>query len=136
MDVDSCEQVHRLLVLHEKVVELSEHLGRILESEENLSVPEYAGYAVNPRSSLAHASEEEIPELVFDEDGDFRFDDVEESVGSSLGVERDIADDIGSFIVFPHFVARWGEEGEQDFVLRMVLPDEFHEWASLLKFSE
>ena len=118
------------------MVELAEHLGRILESEENLSFPEYAGYAVNSCSPLSHASEEEIPELVFDKDSDFRFDDVEESVGSSLCVERNVADDVGSFIVFPHFVTRWREKSEQDFVFRMVFPDEFHEWASLLEFSE
>ena len=77
-----------------------------------------------------------IPELILDEIGLDRTYDPQESAGVGNRVERQVADDVGSLVVLAHLVAAGREERQQDFILRVVAPQLFHEWSSLLKLTQ
>ena len=74
-----------------------------------------------------------IPELILDEEGGHRTDGPQETTGVGDGVERQVTDDVGPFVVLAHLIARRREEREQNLVLRMVATELFHQWAPLLE---
>ena len=77
-----------------------------------------------------------VPKLVLDEESHHRVDGTQETASVSDGVERQISDDISTFVVLAHLIARRREECEQDLILRMILAQLFHERAALFELSQ
>ena len=73
---------------------------------ENLVGAEDAGYAVNRDAAAMQSCEIVLPELVFDKEGHRRMSNLEEFACVELGVEGQIADDIGTFVVLADFISR------------------------------
>ena len=84
----------------------------------------------------AQFREQVQPELVFDEDGDFGVYGVEKPAGVTRGVDRQVEDMVGSGVVFPDFVARRREEGEQDFVFGVFPAQLLDDRAALFELAE
>ena len=77
-----------------------------------------------------------VPELILDEEGHDRPDRPQETAGIADGVERQVADDVGTLVVLTHLIARRREEGEQNLVLRMVATELLHERTALLELAQ
>ena len=71
VNAETCKQFFRLLVLNEEIVELIEWLGHAVPLEEMLIFTEDAADTIDLHASLMSSMEIMIPELIFDEDGDF-----------------------------------------------------------------
>ena len=76
------------------------------------------------------------PELIFDEYRNRGTGDVEEFPDAVGGVERQIDHGVGEMVVFPHLVARGGEEAEQHRHFGMLALEPFDHRAALLKLAE
>ena len=121
-DANLSQQLTALLVLHEEVGEAVEHTTVLatIPLEEYLVGTEDAGDAVDRHMAVLQDVEVVVPELVLDEerhDGTHR---TQEADGVDGGVERQVADDVGTLVVLAHLVARGREEGQQDLVLRIL----------------
>ena len=77
-----------------------------------------------------------IPELILDEKSHYWPHQPQESYGIDWRVDRQIADDVGTFVVLAHFIARRREKGEQNLVFGMLASQAFHDRPSLLELSE
>ena len=104
--------------------------------EEILSFSEDARYTVQWNFVVMKPVNIVAPELIFDENGDFRTCKFHETSCVERSVDGEIGDDVRHLIVFPDLVSRGREEGEQDFILRAFSSQTFHQRSSLLKFPQ
>ena len=132
------QQFFRLLVLHEQDVERFERLPphAAVGTEEDRIAAEDGRNDEGPHMPAAQFREQVQPELVFDEDGDFGVYGVEKPAGVTRGVDRQVEDMVGSGVVFPDFVARRREEGEQDFVFGVFPAQLLDDRAALFELAE
>ena len=135
---DAGEELTRGLVLHKDEIETTERVAiRSADgAEEELAGAEDAGDEVGGDASAPQLVERVQPKLVLDEKSEGRADTVEEGTDAAWEVEREVADDIGARIVAADVVARWGEEREDDFVVRMALAHGLKQGSPLLKLTE
>ena len=98
------KQFLRLFVLYEQMVEAFKRLSRTIPFEEVLLRAEDAGNAVNLHTLVAHHCEVVSPEFIFDEKDYLRMCKAKETCHVAGSVERHIADYIGAFVVFSHFI--------------------------------
>ena len=133
-----CEQLLRLLVLDKEHVEGLERLTppAPIGAEEDGVAAEDRRDDVGADLAAAEFAQQVEPVLVFDEDGDLGMGDVEEAAGVPRGVERQVEEVVGPFVVLADLVARGGEEGEQDLVFGMRPAQVLDDRASLFEFSE
>jgi len=107
-DADVGEQPPALLVLDEEAGEALQHIGiaAAIPAEEDLVGPEDARHAVGRHATMTEYVEIVIPELILDEERHHWSHRAQEAPCVADRVEREIADDVGSLIVFAHLVAR------------------------------
>ena len=77
-----------------------------------------------------------VPELILNEECHHGSNRAQEATGIAYGVERQVADNVGALIVFPHLIARWRKERQQNLILRMVTTQTLHKWPSLFKLTQ
>ena len=137
-DADVGEQMLTLLVLDKEAGEAFQHVGIVaaIPAEEDLVGAEDARHTVGRYAAVAEYVEIVIPELILDEERHHRSHRAQKAPCVADRVKREIANDVGSLIVFAHLIARRREEGEQDLVLGMLLADALHQRASLLELSK
>ena len=104
--------------------------------EEYLVGTEDAADAIHGHVPVLQDVQVVVPELVLDEERHHGTDSPQEAARIGNRVERQVADDVGSLVVLAHLVAAGREERQQDFILRVVASQLFHEWSSLLKLTQ
>ena len=107
-----------------------------IPAEEDLPLAEDAAHAIDGHAPVFQDVQVVVPELVLDEEGHLGPYDAQEAPGIGDGVERQVADDVGSGIVLAHLVARRREERQQDLQFRTATAQLFHQRASLLKLPK
>ena len=134
----ACEQATALFVLHIEVGDEGETLAiaEVETVEEYLTGTEDAADAIYGHLLLVKAVEVVIPELVLDEIGGFRLDDMYETISVYAGVEGQIAHHIGTFVVFAHFITGRTEKGEKYAHLWLLTAQTLHQGSSLLELTE
>ena len=132
------QQALRLLVLDEHRVEALQRLApdAAVGAEENRVAAEDGRDDVGAYRAVAQLGEQVNPEFVLDEDGYLGVGDVEEAAGVRRRVNREVEDVVHAAVVLADFVARRGEEGEQDFVLGVLLAEPFDDGTPLFEFAQ
>ena len=77
-----------------------------------------------------------VPEFILDEEGHHGPYRPKKAAGVAYGVQRQVANDVGSVVVFTHFVARRREEREQNLILRVLVPNAFDQRTPLFELTE
>ena len=75
-----------------------------IPSEKHLFGPENAGNTINRDVAMAKDMEVIVPKLVFDEKGRHGPHQAKKTPGIDHRVQREVTDDVSSFVVFPHLV--------------------------------
>ena len=126
------------LVLDEEMCKTLQYMS-ILTSiplEEHLFRTEDTGHAIYWHITVTKYMKVVIPEFVLDEERHLRTDGTQEAACIGNSVQRQISDNVGTFVVLPHLIAGWREECQEYLVFGMVTTQLFHQWASLFKLSE
>ena len=77
-----------------------------------------------------------VPELVLDEESDTGTYGAQETQGIGGGVDGEVADEVSEFVVLAYFVARGGEEGEEDLLMGIYLAILLYDGTPLLELTE
>ena len=75
--------------------------------EEHLVWTEDARHRIDRHPTMFQDMQIIIPELILDEESHHRTDGTKEATGVGNRIQRQIADDIRSFVVLAHLIARW-----------------------------
>ena len=137
-DAQLRQQLAAGFILHEETSETPEHITvtAAIPAEEHLVGAEDAAHAIHWHSAAFQDVQIVPPELIFDEEGPAGMHQVEKPAGIAPSVEGQIANDVCPLIVFPHLIARRREEGEQNLVFGMLLPQSLDDGAALLKLAQ
>ena len=137
-DADSTQQFLADLVLYEEMGETLQHVTVLtsVPAEEYLSRTEDAADAIDGYTTVFQDMQVVIPELVLDEERHHGTDGSQEATCIGNGVQRQVANDVGSGIVLAHLIARGREERQQDFVLGMILSQLFDQRTALFELSQ
>ena len=137
-NADIGEKTARRFVLDIEVCEIAKYPPEVcaVGTEEYLTGTENRRNDIEGYATAVEFVEVVGPELVFDKYGLSGSGDVEEAAHVARQVEGKVAHEVGTRIVFAHFVARWRKEGEQNGGLGLCFFDGFDEGAPLLKLTE
>ena len=125
-------------VLHKEMSEAVEHTPILatIPLKEQLVRAEDTRYAINRNMTMLQDMQIVVPKLVLDEESHHRVDGTQETASVSDGVERQVSDDISTFVVLAHLIAGRREECEQDLIFRMIPAQLLHERATLFELSQ
>ena len=106
------QQAAALLVLHKEMRETSKHLSITLAipTKENLVGTEDAANAICRHTTMLKDVQVVVPKLVLDEKGHHGAHQPQETAGVERRVERQVTNNVGSFVVLSHLVARRREK--------------------------
>ena len=135
---DAGKEAARNLVLHEKVCDAAQATGVVaaVPAEEHLVGAEDAAHAVDGDVAAVEHIDVVAPELVLNQHKHFGLCCFDKTTYRRGGVERQVAHHIGHIVVLAHFVARRGEEGEQDFAVGLLAAQALHKRPPLLKLAQ
>ena len=138
VESQSRQQLFGLLVLHENRVEGLQRLTpqSAVGAEEDGVAAENRRDDVGADLPSAQFAQQVEPEFVFDEDGDFGTGGVEKPAGMARSVYRKVEDVVRAPVVLADFVARRGEEGDENFEFGVFVPQTFDDGTSLFEFAE
>ena len=107
MDANGVQQFTADVVLHIEPGEALQHVGILttIPAEEHLSGTEDAADAVDGNAPVLQDVQVVVPELVLDEERHHGTDGAQEATGIGNGVKGQVADDVGTLIVFAYLVA-------------------------------
>ena len=137
-DAKCLQQFATLFVLYKEVGETLQYAPILpsIPAEEHLLRTEDAADTIHWHLTMLQDVQVVEPELILDEESHAGTHRTQETTGVADGVEGQIADNVGTFVVLPDLIARRREEREQDFILRMLAAQTLHEWTALFELSE
>lgn len=138
VDADAGQQFARSFVLHIQVGVGAEHAAEesAVGPEEYLVGAENGRDDVGGNLSSPQLAQVVAPELIFDEDGYRRFQQVEKAAYVARQVKGQVAHQVGQRIVFPHLISRRGEKRESDFLVGVLFFYLFDKRTSLFKLTQ
>ena len=104
--------------------------------EEHLIGTEDARHAIDRHATMLQDMQVIIPELILDKESHHRSHRAQETTRIGDGVQRQIANNVGTLIILAHFIARRREERQQNLILRMLTAQLLHQRASLFKLTQ
>ena len=135
---DAAEQSFALFVLYEEMSDATQNVRVFfaIPAEENLTGTENATNAIYRHTSMLKDMQIVVPELIFDEERHNGSHKAQKAQRVGNGVDGKIGDDVGTLIVFSHLITRRREEGEQNFIFRMITAYALDEWSPLFKLTK
>ena len=138
VEADIVQQMSRLLVLDENLVERIERLPpqETVAAEEDRVAAEDGRDDERARTAALELREVVYPELVLDEYCNLGVRQIEETAYVPRRVDRHVEDVIGPLVVLAHLVARGREKCQKYLVMRIIGLDLLHDGTSLFELSE